>query len=289
MTQTVPLRKNTLSSEFADLDSVRLHYLRQGTAKETIFFLHGFPEYSGAWSAYLEDLSDTFQAIAPDLRGYGLSSKPPLVEDYEILKIVHDIEQLIRYLKLNKIYLVGHDWGGIVSWYLAALFPKLIRRVIILNAPHPLIYQKLYQNDPDQKKMTGYIDLLKSTEGEDKIRQDNFKWLRSAFGRSAGLEFSDEKWAGYLDSWKKGLRGPINYYKANRVDSFGQTKELTQIQTPTMILWGEKDSALSLKNLEGITSYVPHSRIKRFAHASHFINHEMAPLILGEIRNFFSP
>jgi pimeloyl-ACP methyl ester carboxylesterase len=282
------VHKGTFSSEFASLNGLSLHYLKQGTGHETIFFLHGFPEYSGSWLPYLENLSDTFQTVAPDLRGYGQSSAPPLVEDYEILKVVSDIEKLARQLKLDSIYLVGHDWGGIVSWYLAALFPGLVKRLVIMNAPHPLIYEKLYHSDPDQKKMASYIELLISPQGEEFITKDHFKWLRAAFGRSAALQFSDEKWEGLLASWKQGLRGPVNYYKANLGRSIVETKNLSHITTPTLILWGEKDSALSLKNLHGIENFVPYCSIKRFAHASHFINHEMAPLIMGEIRNFFS-
>ncbi len=282
---TLPSRK--VASKYAQLSTLRLHYLQQGEYGNPVLFLHGFPEYSGGWLPYLKDLSVDFCAIAPDLRGYNLSDQPTTVADYSIGLLVRDLIELMDSLGHDRFYVVAHDWGGVLGWQLAAHFPQRVRSMVIMNAPHPIIYERLFASDPEQQRMAQYIKFLVAEGSEDRCKEHDFKFLREALGKSAPLSFSDDDWAGYRQAWSRGLKGPINYYRANIGKLTSDKSKLQSITTPTLVLWGEKDTAISLKNLDGLETLVPHVTVKRYSHAGHFINHELSQIMISEIRSFF--
>jgi pimeloyl-ACP methyl ester carboxylesterase len=287
MSLAAKLPSGKVTSKFAQLSAVRLHYLQQGDYGDPVLFLHGFPEYSGAWLPYLQDLSSGYCTVAPDLRGYHLSDQPAAIADYRIEFLIRDLIELMDSLEHKRFHVVAHDWGGILGWQLAADFPERVKSLVIMNAPHPLIYERLYDSDPEQQHMAQYIKFLVAEGSEEPLKENDFKMLREAFGKSAPLNFTDDDWAGYRKAWSRGLKGPINYYRANIGKLALDKAKLGSITTRTLVLWGEKDTAISLKNLDGLASLVPHIKIKRYSHAGHFINHEMTQIMISEIRAFF--
>src|SRR5271166_2812118 len=128
-----------LRHEFAGVNGVRLHYVTAGTGK-LLLFLHGFPEFWYEWKRQLEEFSRDFRVVAPDMRGYNLSSKPAGVDQYKLDFLLEDVRALVQHLGCDKCILAGHDWGGFVAWTFAGLFPDRVEKLIIINAPHPAIF-----------------------------------------------------------------------------------------------------------------------------------------------------
>ena len=166
----------SIKSKIAEFEKVKIHYQYMGEGAP-IIFLHGFPECSYEWRKQLEYFSKTHLAIAPDLRGYNLSSKPEDVDQYTVIALAQDVKDLCDHLDLKKIVLVGHDWGGIVAWAFAYLYPEYLDKLVILNAPHPSIYTHQIRINPKQQTAAEYILLLRRTTAAKILSRNNFEWL----------------------------------------------------------------------------------------------------------------
>lgn len=267
------------------INDITMHYLERGSGP-LLLLLHGFPEHSGIWTPYLDTLGDRFHVVAPDLRGYNLSSKPADVSAYEIEILMHDVLALVQALGHEKAYLVGHDWGGLLSWYLAAHHPAMFQNVTIINAPHPKVYAHLYATDEEQRAKAAYVGFFQTPEAEAALEANNFERLRqSVFADSAHTRSAGEM-QGYLDAWGRGLSGGINYYRAYVPRQAALAEALPRITIPTQVIWGEKDSALSIKNLDGLDQHIEHLRIKRYPDATHWITDEKVAELSEDIRTF---
>ena len=267
------------------LGDIKIHYLEQGQGP-LIILLHGFPEFSGIWNPYFAHLSQEFQVVAPDMRGYNLSSQPEPISDYQIEILMTDIVNLVKALGHQRAFLVGHDWGGLLSWYLAAHHPETFSKVTIINAPHPKIYSNLYKTDEEQMTKAAYVGFLQSPEAEQSLSENNFQKLRaSVFNTSKHKRTAAEEQA-YVDAWRRGLKGSINYYRAYIPRQEKLAAELPLITIPIQLLWGENDHALSLKNTEGLNAYVHDMRITRYPDASHWITDEKVAELSHKILEF---
>lgn len=267
------------------LGDIKIRYLEQGQGP-LVILLHGFPEFSGIWIPYFEYLSQDFQVVAPDMRGYNLSSQPENVSDYQIEILMNDIVSLVKSLGHQKACLVGHDWGGLLSWYLAAHHPEFFSKVTIINAPHPVIYSKLYKNDEEQKAMAAYVGVLQNADADKLLSENNFQRLQSSvFGTSLHNRTAAQEQA-YIDVWERGLTGSLNYYRAYVPRQEQLAAELPLITIPIHLIWGEKDHALSLKNVEGVNAYVKDLKITRYPDASHWITEEKVPELSKHILEF---
>src|SRR6186713_1318843 len=128
-----------MEHETVNLNGVDIHYVTSGTGL-LILFLHGFPEFWYAWKDQLAAFSTDHQAVAADLRGYNLSGKPEDVASYAMHNLVADVKALLDHLSPGiPAVLVGHDWGGIISWAFSAYYPDYLSHLVIINAPHPTI------------------------------------------------------------------------------------------------------------------------------------------------------
>ena len=123
-----------LKHKYAELNGQRLHYVTAGKGK-LIIFLHGFPEFWYEWKNQLAEFGRDYQAVAPDMRGYNLSSKPGEVEQYQVKYLVEDLRALAEKLGHKKFILVAHDWGGAVAWAFAMAHPDRLEKLVIINAP----------------------------------------------------------------------------------------------------------------------------------------------------------
>ena len=115
---------------------VKIHYATLG-GDRCVVMIHGFPDFWYSWRHQMAALSDTFQVVAIDQRGYNLSDKPKGVENYDMRLLVGDVAAVIRHLGRDKATIVGHDWGGVVAWQFAMNLPQMTENLIILNLPHP--------------------------------------------------------------------------------------------------------------------------------------------------------
>src|SRR5208282_3406956 len=166
---------------YAQLESLSLHYAAAGAEdSEPILFLHGFPEFWYAWKNQLAEFGRTHLAVAPDMRGYNLSSKPLNVEGYALAHLVEDVRALAAHFGCggeNKFALVAHDWGGVIAWAFALAHPDWLARLIIINAPHPAVFQRELAHNPAQRKASEYIQHLRNPTAEKVLSAEHYAAL----------------------------------------------------------------------------------------------------------------
>jgi pimeloyl-ACP methyl ester carboxylesterase len=292
--------KPKLIHRYATVNGLRLHYVAAGKGRP-ILFLHGFPEFWYAWKKQLEEFGRDYRAIALDMRGYNLSAKPAAVEEYRLDLLVEDVRALIEHLKAKPLTLVGHDWGGVVAWAFARTYPRSLERLIIINAPHPAIFERELRENPAQQRASQYMLLFRRPEAEDVLSANNYAALVQAV-LAPGLQqgyFTEEDRKAYLAAWSQpgALTGGLNYYRAARIGPPTSAGEMDQtglpqddfrtpITVPTLVIWGEKDTALLTGNLNGLDRYVSSLTIHRIPDGSHWVVHEKPELVNSLIRAF---
>jgi hypothetical protein len=145
------------------LQDVEIGFAHAGPPEgELVILLHGFPEHWGAWRHHMVRLAHAgFYVVAPDQRGYGLSSKPAEVADYDLDLLAADVVGLARHLGRGRFSLVGHDWGGSVTWWLASLEPAALHRMIVINAPHPAVWREAMDGDWRQWLKSLYVRVMR--------------------------------------------------------------------------------------------------------------------------------
>jgi epoxide hydrolase 4 len=277
---------------FAELNNVRLHYVEQGQGP-LILFLHGFPEFWYSWKKFLPEFASDHHAVALDMRGFNLSSTPEALEAYQAPVLVEDVRALAEKLGATKCTLVGHDWGGVIAWHFASAHPAMLDKLIILNAPHPLVFARELANNPDQQKASGYFNLFCTPAAEQVLSGGDFALPRQVV--FAGNWASDADRQKYLDCWRRGFTGGLNYYRAAALSSFlsGEAPRVnqfvlpkTKLTVPTLVIWGDKDMALLTGNLEGLDQFVENLRIHRIPQAGHFVHHEQTNEVIQSMRRF---
>jgi epoxide hydrolase 4 len=288
-----------LKHEYADVNGVRLHYVTAGKGK-LIMFVHGFPEFWYEWKKQLEEFGQNYQAVAPDMRGYNLSSKPADVDQYQVKYLVEDLRALAEKLGHKKFILVAHDWGGAVAWAFAIAHPDYLEKLVIINAPHPGVFQRELRDNPAQQKASGYMLMFRSPQAEQMLSANNYATLVQVVlgeGLKNGVFTEDDKKA-YIEAWSQpgALTGGLNYYRAARVGPPGEGEKQPanfaaalpsmEVKVPTLVIWGEKDTALLTGNLEGLDKFVPALTIKRIPDGTHWVIHEKPALVDGYIREF---
>lgn len=276
-----------LTHEFADVNGIRLHYVTTGQGK-LIMFLHGFPEFWYAWKNQLAEFGAHYQAVAVDLRGYNLSDKPGDVEQYRVKYVVQDIFALAAHLGHDRFILVGHDWGGAAAWTSAVTSPARVERLVIINSPHPTVFGRELAENPLQQRASEYMSRWSQPEAESVLSADNYAVLERIVlkeGLARGY-FSESDRAAYLEAWSQpgALTGGLNYYRARGMGS--QAARPMIVNVPTLVIWGERDTALLTGNLDGLEQYVPKLTVRRVPDASHWIVHEHPALVNRYIQGF---
>jgi len=313
-----------LEHKFTLVDDVNIHYvescsdsaIKRGQA--TLIFLHGFPEYWGTWTEQLNYFSSNYRVIAPDLPGYNLSDKPADSNFYTLPNLITFIAKFIEVMSPEKqVYLVAHDWGGAIAWPLAAFHPKLISKLIIINAAHPSTFTREMANNPIQRQKSAYIHQLISSSGQSLLSKNNYQYLSETMMVSSQTDvFTDEVKTRYRQVWRQkgAVNGMLQYYRAmpqlassdtdnhliesgdaDRLIDSGPVKKISTIRVPnirvnvpTLILWGEEDQAFVNENLDGISQYVPNCTLIRFPNTSHWLQHEKPAAVNNAIALFIT-
>jgi len=291
----------TIQSQFAEVNGIRLHYASVGQGK-LIMFVHGFPEFWYEWEKQLVEFGQDYQAVAPDMRGYNLSSKPADVEKYHVKNLIEDLRALAEHLGHAKFIMVAHDWGGAVAWSAAIRYPELLEKLIIINSPHPAVFARELLNNPDQQKASRYMLMLRSAEAERVLSENNFARLKDVLVQfGSKWEMTDEERQKYIDAWSQpgALTGSLNYYRASplypptsksveeQISSIlNLPKEMFAVKVPTLVIWGEEDRALLTGNLDGLEEYIEDLTVKRIPDGTHWVIHEQPELVNSLIRDF---
>lgn len=290
-----------LKHDYALINGIKLHSVTSGKGK-TILFLHGFPEFWYEWRNLLPAFGERgYQAVAFDMRGYNLSEKPPKVEDYAMSHLIADVKGMLEHVsKGKKAILVAHDWGGAVAWAFAAAHPDMLERLVIINAPHPTVFMRELASNPKQQQASGYMNFFRSPQAEASLSANNYAMLVNVVlnGVQPPGKITEEERKAYIEAWSHpgALTGGLNYYRAAQLGPAlaGQKQEetglsqlkQTAVPVPTLVIWGEGDTALLMGNLDGLDKYVPKLTIRRIPKASHWVIHEQPTLIIQMIEAF---
>jgi epoxide hydrolase 4 len=261
---------------FVETNGIQLHYVAAGSGP-LVLLLHGFPEFWYSWRYQLPALATRFRVVAPDLRGYNLSDKPP--SGYDLTTLTDDISELITALGERRAHVVGHDWGGALAWALAIRYPDRVERLGILNAPHPALMLRELRR-PRQLRRSLYIGLfqLRGT-AERAIERDDYavvrRTLRGADRAQAFLTEGDiQRYVGAI-ARPGALSAALAYYRQlSRPSSFRAISPLRVITAPTLVLWGEQDPYLGPELLDGLDDWVRDLYVRRFAAAGHWLNQQ---------------
>jgi pimeloyl-ACP methyl ester carboxylesterase len=267
-------------------------------ANPAIIFLHGFPESHRTWRHQMAALAADHYVIAPDQRGFARSSKPPEISDYTPDKMVADLFALADTLGLARFTLAAHDWGGAIGWAAALKAPERVARLIICNAPHPLIFQRTLIDDLPQRKASQYILAFRDTI-EVRIAENGLDWFFDhSFMRHLQVsQVSAEERAAYLDEWAQpgAIHAMLNWYRATpmRVPAMDEVPERPAfldapfpiLKMPVLMLWGMKDPALLPCQLDGLETLVADLTIARID-CGHFTPWEAPEAVTYAIRNF---
>ncbi|MGB5865751.1 MAG: alpha/beta hydrolase [Sulfitobacter sp.] len=269
------------------------HWGMQGAPK--ILMLHGFPEYSGAWSALAPLLAERFHCIAPDQRGYGKSWRPDGVERYKLGHLVNDMATLIAE---EPLIVLGHDWGASVAYALAIARPDLVEKLIIMNGVHPAPFQRELAKGGAQTDASQYIHFLRREGSEDILAADDFAKLMGLFSSQMDVSWLDgETLAGYKAAWRdaQGLGAMVNWYRASAL-KLGQAGEAIegialdparlQVRCPHLLVWGVNDTALLPEATQGLETYAPDLTRVQIADADHWLHHQQPRAVADAILNW---
>lgn len=265
-----------------------------------VILLHGFPESHRTWREVAPRLEDKFRLIMPDQRGFAGSDMPQDVSEYSADKLIGDIFALADTLGLESFALVGHDWGGAIAWPAALRNDPRLTRLAIVNAPHPLIFQKSLIEDADQRAASQYITWFR-TPGADKAIEA--MGLDVFFDKTMGshvdlTKLPEAERQQYLADWSQpgALKAMLNWYRGSKlvVPPPGVTVPVPDwvlgafpsIKVPTLVIWGMNDTALLPIQLDGLDRLVDDLTVVRLPGVSHFAPWEAGEQVAAALRDF---
>jgi pimeloyl-ACP methyl ester carboxylesterase len=269
--------------------------------RPVLMFLHGFPEGAFVWDELLEHFAAPeqggYRCVAPNLRGYERSSQPSEVSAYRARHLVQDIAALIASEGAPLACLVAHDWGGAVAWNLANQQPQLLRKLAIVNSPHPGTFLHALQTSPKQQQASAYMNFLARPDAERLLREDGYRRLFGFFTSWGGAPWlSEEVKRQYREVWDLSLTGGLNYYRASPLrppvpddpGAGGVTlpREMLTVHVPTLVLWAMQDAALLPELVDGLEDYVPRLTVEKVPGASHWIVHERPDFVAQRLAAF---
>ncbi|WP_344708485.1 alpha/beta hydrolase [Sphingomonas humi] len=267
-----------------------------------LVFLHGFPESHRTWRSLVPLLEDEYRLIMPDQRGFAASDAPQNPADYSTDKIVADLFALVDRLGLDDFTLIGHDWGGAVSWAAALRNDPRLKRLVIINAPHPLLFQKSLIEDADQRAASQYITAFRNPGFEKAVEAMGWDAFfdKSFSGHVDLATIPPEEKAEYLAEWSQPgvFTAMLNWYRGSAltVPPPGVTLPLPDfllrafpsVKVPTLVIWGMRDKALLPLQLDGLDALIDDLTVERVPDAGHFVPWEKPEAVAAPLRTFLA-
>lgn len=277
------MNPHALTFEYIDCAGLKLHAARAGAAdRPPVVLLHGFPEFWYSWRHQIPALVDAgFSVVAPDLRGYNLSDKPKERDAYHLDRLVEDVAHIVRSTGHDRAHIVGHDWGGILSWAFAGRHADLLDRLAIMNAPHMEAYRR-HARRPPQLFMSWYVAFFCLPGiSEFALSANKYAAIRSMFSQKTARKdaFSSQDIDKYVQAIAQpgALTAALNWYRCGMLAEGGmKPARQARVSAPTLIIWGEQDPALHVSNLDALEEFAPNLRIHRIPQVSHWVQCEAA-------------
>jgi pimeloyl-ACP methyl ester carboxylesterase len=261
-----------------------------GAGDQVALLLHGFPESRASWRRQLPALAALgWRAVAPDLRGYGDSSRPLGRQAYRIERLVDDVAALFEALGARRRILIGHDWGGAIAWA-AALAGVPLDGLVILNAPHPARFRQALRTW-DQRRRSWYMAFFQLPWLPELLltRHDGAELMRGIERQSANFP------PDLLAEMRRNLTAPgaatamLNYYRANIFRFAKGAPDMATIECPTLLIWGEDDVYLSPALASGNEEFVRHLTVCRLPGVSHWVQQDAPGAVNALIAEWAGP
>ena len=228
--------------------------------------------------------------VAPDLRGYNLSAKPEGISAYLLDVLADDVLGLADALGRRRFAIVGHDWGGVLAWHLAARDPGRIERAVILNAPHPATMRDFARAHPTQLARSWYVAFFQLPGlPERMLRAGDYAWLANGLtGSSRPGTFGDADLAHYRRAWSQpgALTAMLAWYRAVRLQQPPTTP--LRVEVPVQVIWGDRDRFLDHRLAEAGIAACEHGEVHHLRQASHWVQHEEPDEVNRLLRRFLA-
>lgn|SRR5215471_5931893 len=269
-----------ISYESIATKGLRFEVTTAGTGDKLAVLLHGFPECAYSWRYQIPLLVRLgYRVWAPNLRGYGKSDKPEGISEYSLDKLEQDVADLIDVSGAKSVLLCGHDWGAMIAWQFAMHRLRPIERLVIMNVPHPACFFERGRTLRQLRK-SWYIAFFQIPWlPEFLLSRHNYEPIARAFKQMAvdKTRFPDE----VLDVFRKNASEPgaltamLNYYRAaGRSVLIHRQRDFPRIDVPTLMIWGERDTALGKELTYGTDQYVSDLTVRYLADVSHWVQQE---------------
>ena len=275
-----------------DTGEVSLHVATAGPEDgDPVVLLHGFPEFWYGWRHQIPALADAgYRVIVPDQRGYNTSDKPDGFEAYTVDRLAGDVVGLLDELGHESAQFVGHDWGAAVLWQTMLSDPDRVDRGVILNVPHPAVFQDVLSNELRQKLKSYYMFFFQLPRiPEFVLRAGGWRGL-SWFMHTSNREntFTDADMDRYREAWAQpgAVTGMVNWYRATFQGDIDVPPTM-EVSVPTMVLWGTEDAYLVSEMAAQSVEYCRDGRLERFEDATHWLHHEEPGRVNALLRDFF--
>ena len=288
--------RSPLEFHVVDINGIALHVVLAGPASgKPLIFLHGFPEFWFAWRLQIDHfVSLGYRVIIPDQRGYNLSDKPLGIASYSIDLLARDVVGVLDTVTDAKAFVVGHDWGAGVAWYLAARYSERVSRAAMLSVPHPRIFIKNLVMNPAQLRRSWYILFFQLPWlPEFILRRRDWALLVGALrNTSPSGVFSDSDLEQYKTSWarKGALTAMLNWYRAALLcpSKFALDSEASRVKVPALLIWGKNDQfageAMATESLQ----YCDNGHLEILETATHWVQHEDPAQVNTLLSQFFA-
>ena len=250
-----------------------------GEGEKLALCLHGFPELHYSWRHQIPLLVEKgYRVWAPNLRGYGGSSKPDGTDSYRLNILVEDVAALIDASGAEDVTLIAHDWGAIIAWHFAILKIRPLTRLVIMNVPHPKCAQREIRHWYQLRKSWYIFFFQIPWLPEWLLGLNGTKRIKQAFSRMAvdKTRFPEEDLQVYADAASRpgALRAMINYYRALLRTGDGREIGDAMVDVPTLMIWGEEDAAIDIRCTDGTQQWVPDLELHRLPGVSHWVQQE---------------
>ncbi len=204
---------------------------------DMVLMMHGFPEGAESWARQMHVLAHAgFLAVAPDLRGYGLTDAPEGVENYGMEHLVADAKGLIEAFGRTSAHIAGHDWGAVVAWYFAGAYPDMTATLTALSVGHPAALAAASREDPDQQTRQTYIGLfVQAGKAERVLTDQDSQRLRAMYRIGPNPDAMPER---VVEGFVRSIQ------------------RMGDITSPTQLIWGDQDPALGRRQAEQTRAHV---------------------------------
>jgi pimeloyl-ACP methyl ester carboxylesterase len=269
----------------AVVNGVQLHWVERGSGP-VLLLLHGFPEFWWSWRHQIAPLSQHFRVVAVDMRGFNESDKPET--GYETANLALDIRDLIDHLSPNEpVYLAGHDWGGLVAYQTAMDWPDRVKKLTVLNAPHPDAWIIGWLTDAEQQRKSWYVFLCQLQDFPEEYYLSQFA---DGSIRLASVMSADDV-AVYAQAFNKPgvATATINYYR-ELVKEMPTRRHTVpdKIRCPVRVLWGSQDLALEPSLNDPAAQWIDDFQVFYFPNCRHWLASEAPDEVTQHLLEFFT-